>query len=80
MEACDSTYLIIMGTGGKAVALSVGALSGMWLGFYLKENYYLKHNKEKRDELMDELQRLRALRKTKEDRLQSLSCTTGKTA
>ena len=61
-----------MGTFGRVVVLSSGALGGMWLGFYLKENYYLKQNKERRDELIGELQRLRTLRKTKEERLKAL--------
>ena len=69
-----------MGTFGKVTALSAGALAGMWLGFYMKENYFLKQNKERRDELVDELQRLRTIRKTKEDKLNSLSCTARKTA
>lgn len=60
-----------MGTFGKVVALSAGALGGMGVGFYLKEHYYLKQNKERRDELMTELQRLRNLRKEKEERLRT---------
>ena len=61
-----------MGTFGKVVALSGGALGGMGLGFYLKEFYYLKQNKERRDELVAELQRLRELRKNKEQKLKGL--------
>ena len=61
-----------MGTFGKVVALSGGALGGMGLGFYLKEFYYLKQNKERRDELVAELQRLRELRKNKEKKLKGL--------
>lgn len=62
-----------MGTFGKVVVLSSGALGGMGLGFYLKEHYFLKQNKEKRDQLMAELERLGALRKKKEERLQTLA-------
>lgn len=58
-----------MGTFGKVIALSSGALGGMGLGFYLKEHYYLRQNKEKRDQLMVELKRLRTLHKKKQDRL-----------
>ena len=61
-----------MGTFGKVLALSGGALGGMGLGFYLKEFYYLKQNKERRDELVAELQRLRELRKNKERKLKGL--------
>ena len=61
-----------MGTFGKVVALSGGALGGMGLGFYLKEFYYLKQNKERRDELVAELQRLIELRKNKEQKLKGL--------
>ena len=61
-----------MGTFGKVVALSGGALGGMGLGFYLKEFYYLKQNKERRDELVAEMQRLRELRKNKEKKLKGL--------
>ena len=61
-----------MGTFGKVMALSGGALGGMGLGFYLKEFYYLKQNKERRDELVAELQRLRELRKNKEKKLKGL--------
>ena len=66
---------IPMGTFWKVVVLSGGALGGMGVGFYLKEHYYLKQNKERRDELMVELQRLRALRKKKEETLKALSRT-----
>lgn len=62
-----------MGTFGKVIALSSGALGGMGLGFYLKEHYYLRQNKERRDQLMDELKRLRTLHKKKEDRLHTLA-------
>lgn len=62
-----------MGNFGKVIALSSGALGGMGLGFYLKEHYYLKQNKEKRDQLMAELKKLRTLRKKKEERLKALA-------
>ena len=61
-----------MGTFGKAVVMSAGGLGGLGLGFYLKENYFLKRNKERRDQLVVELDRLRAIRKWKTERLQSL--------
>lgn len=64
-----------MGTFGKVVALSGGALCGMGVGFYMKEHYYLKQNKKKRDELMDELERLTILRKRKAEKLQTLTHT-----
>ena len=62
-----------MGTFGKVMALSAGAFGGMGLGFYLKEHYYLKQNKEKRDQLLAELKQLRDLRKQKEEKLQTLA-------
>ena len=58
-----------MGTLGKFLALSVGVFGGGGLGFYLQENYYLKRNEEKRDELEKELNHLRNLRRTKEEKL-----------
>ena len=61
-----------MGIWGRAVAISSGGLAGLGLGFYLKENYYLKRNKAKRDRLMAELDQLRAIRKRKTEKLQSL--------
>ena len=64
-----------MGTFGKVVALSAGAFGGMGLGFYLKEHYYLNQNKERRDELVAELQRLRELCKNKEQKLKALDTT-----
>ena len=66
-----------MGTFWKVVALSSGALGGMGVGFYLKENYYMTQNKERRDELMVELERLRALRRKKEKLLKALDTTSG---
>ena len=62
-----------MGTFGKVMALSAGAFGGMGLGFYLKEHYYLKQNKEKREQLLVELKQLRDLRKQKEEKLQTLA-------
>ena len=58
------------------MALSAGAFGGMGIGFYLKEHYYLRQNQERRDELAAELQRLRELRKRKEERLKDLATTT----
>ena len=74
-QMCD-VWAGPMGTFWKVMALSAGALGGMGLGFYLKEHYYLRQNKERRDELVTELQRLREQRKNKEQRLKAFDSTT----
>ena len=61
-----------MGVSGRVIAISSGALGGLGVGFYLKENYYLKRNKARRDQLNAELDRLRAIRKKKTEGLQAL--------
>ena len=56
--------------------MSTGAFAGMALGFYLKENHFLKLNQKKKAQLEAELQALRTLRKKKEQQLETLSSRT----
>ena len=51
---------------GRAMAICIGVLGGGGLGFYYKEQYWTKRNEIVRDQLQEELHRLRKERTSRE--------------
>lgn len=65
------SHLRIMGIYGRALAISIGVLTGGGLGFYWRETYVLKTSQLKRSELEEQLNVLIKSRREKENTLQN---------